>query len=582
MGFALQESEEFYRQNPSVLTDQLYLAAYAGISHKKLSDLDITCIINATLELPTMASQKHDAMQIAVEDRVASNLYVYFEMVADKIHSVHRSGGKVMVYCRAGMSRSASLCIAYFMRHKDMNLEDAFNYVKQCRPIIHPNVGFMRQLREYEAKVLARKSRQKLNLVANPSAAGIKRKHSIAMGRGGLVIGEPMPELVYAEEHICDEIDVPILGNIPPRPKPRIMKSKPWVSERLMESYELVTVQVLGSSTIDVIEEEHSSTVEKNAVNLGQKTPKPRRRRHNSRQQNAVIAMNKENLLGVAQTRCDTPYIDICPAINNDGSHLNDQRRGYKSTQQPTAPPRRKPFTKISMEATKIPVSCMTVPLGICAEFKMGQKLADFFSRETAISLSSFMTGCKGEGVLIAATEHQELVLECCSDNMSSDISPQTVITSSNLDATPSFTTNNYSQIANASSRHDNKNKSKLSVYSSNNNSRHSNSQRHHPYSFNITSSKFTVNSPICGSDIPASIKLTAEKARIVFCQPQTGVASVCLPQTFECSGLYKKQNLPGSLTHITASVSHIKQSPALTSMPNVPSRFSSISSNQK
>ena len=78
---------------------------FSAIKPTVLLELGITFVINSTLELPTLAYQKQDAIQIAVEDRVASKLYVYFDMVADKINSVHKSGGKVLIYCRAGMSR---------------------------------------------------------------------------------------------------------------------------------------------------------------------------------------------------------------------------------------------------------------------------------------------------------------------------------------------------------------------------------------------------------------------------------------------------------------------------------------------
>ena len=563
------DSETFQRNNPSVLTDQLYLAAYCALSYSRMVELGITCIINATLELPTMAREQHDAMQIAVEDRVASKLYVYFDLVADKIHSVHKSGGKVMIYCRAGMSRSASLCIAYFMRHKGMNLEDAFQYVKKCRPIIHPNVGFMRQLREYEAKILARLSRQTLSVIANPSAAGVKRKHSTAMGRWPLVKGEPLPELVYSEEEVCDEITVPILEDIPRRPKPRICKPKPWVSDRLMESYQLVTVQVLGDSKLYSIED-NSTILGKVGLSINKTlTPKKDRRRHHSKQQHATIGIRKDNL-GVAQSMYDTPLIDICPAVN-DGS-------------QPTAPPRRKPFTKIYMESTKIPVSCLTVPLGMCAEFKKGQKLGNLFSKETAISLSSLMTGSKGEGNLVAATESEELVLECCSDSMPSDIPLQTVITSSNnlADHAP-CNTNNCPQIAlKNNSRNDSINKCRHSLCSSNN-SRHSHSQRHHPYSSNITSSRFTFTSSSSSISDAESSSISALRgnARSVICQPRTGVATVCLLQIYECTGIYQRQNLPGNLTD-TASISHFKEPPPLPTVSNVPSRFTSLSSKQR
>ena len=570
------DSETFHRNNPSVLTDQLYLAAYCALSHQRLLEMGITCIINATLELPTMASQQHDAMQIAVEDRVASKLYVYFDLVADKIHSVHNSGGKVMIYCRAGMSRSASLCIAYFMRHKGMNLEDAFQYVKQCRPIIHPNVGFMRQLREYEAKVLARSSRQKLNIVSNPTAAGIKRKHSTAMGRGPLVIGEPLPEILYAEEEICDDIDVPILEEIPKRPKPRMVKWKPWMPERLLESYQIHTVQALWDGKLDNKEEPSMAEAKTPSIGNRTQTPNKGRRRHNSKQKNATIGISK-SVLGVAQSRCDTPLIDICPT-HNDGSQLKEQNGIIPTTHQPTAPPRRKPFTKVYMESTKIPVSSLTVPMGMCAEFKKGQRLGNLFSRETAITLSSFMTGCKGEGILVTATEYQELILECCSSGILSDISIQPVITSSNLSSDArSRNTNNSSQIDLNSSRNDsNKNISRHSLCSTNN-SRHSYaSQRHHPYPSNITSSRFKLTSG--SNDAFSSLK---ERARLIICPPQTRVATVCLPQIYDCSGIYRRQNLPGNLTD-TASISHFKEPPPLPPVSNVPSRFSSLSSSQR
>ena len=569
----VDNSEAFHRKTPTLLTDQLYLSAYIALSYQLLVELGITCVINATLELPTMANQKHDAMQIAVEDRVASKLHVYFDLVADKIHSVHRSGGKVMIYCRAGMSRSASLCIAYFMRYRGMNLEDAFNYVKDCRPIIHPNVGFMRQLREYEAKVLARRSRQKLGLISIPAAAGVKRKHSIAMGRGPLIPGEPLPDIVFAEEEIEIECMTEIYtrDEIPPRPKPRIPKPKPWIPERLMETYQTTTVQVLGDVDMDV-EEQHTST-NKRGLSVSQpQTPhfkhKSRRGRHHSQQHNAAVSINQSNMLGVAESRCDTPLIDICCAVN-DGSQ-NSIQRGANIA--PTAPPRRKPFTKISMEPTKIAVSSLTIPLGLGAEYSKGQKLGKFFSRETAISISSHLTGCKGEGVLVAVQEFEEIVFECCAVGLPSDIPSQTVISSSNPTDTllsKSSDTNNSSHVALTSRRNDSYRSS--NSLSSSTNYRHY-SQRHHPYSASssrFSSSKATQATPV----------IAPGKARTVLYQPKTGVAVISLVHVLECPGIYQKQNLPGDASN--HSILNRYQQPKSTSSSKVPSRFASLSSSR-
>ena len=72
----------------SELTEQLYLAACRAVTSKCLLDLGITSIVNATLELPTVAYQKQDTIQIAVEDRVTAKLNIYFDLIADKIQQV--------------------------------------------------------------------------------------------------------------------------------------------------------------------------------------------------------------------------------------------------------------------------------------------------------------------------------------------------------------------------------------------------------------------------------------------------------------------------------------------------------------
>ena len=59
-------------------------------------------------------------------------------------------GGAVLVHCYAGVSRSATCVIAYLMQERDMSFEDAFSYASKQRPVIFPNMGFQRQLTEFE------------------------------------------------------------------------------------------------------------------------------------------------------------------------------------------------------------------------------------------------------------------------------------------------------------------------------------------------------------------------------------------------------------------------------------------------
>ena len=57
---------------------------------------------------------------------------------------------KVFVHCGVGVSRSATIVIAYLMWKYKMKYDDAFQFVKNKRPIICPNLGFTEQLKIFE------------------------------------------------------------------------------------------------------------------------------------------------------------------------------------------------------------------------------------------------------------------------------------------------------------------------------------------------------------------------------------------------------------------------------------------------
>ncbi len=51
----------------------------------------------------------------------------------------------------AGVSRSASIVIAYLMTRENMTYNDAYNMVKEKRSVINPNEGFKAQLKQLDA-----------------------------------------------------------------------------------------------------------------------------------------------------------------------------------------------------------------------------------------------------------------------------------------------------------------------------------------------------------------------------------------------------------------------------------------------
>mmetsp|Transcript_3384 Transcript_3384/g.4209 ORF Transcript_3384/g.4209 Transcript_3384/m.4209 type:complete len:94 (+) Transcript_3384:208-489(+) len=69
-----------------------------------------------------------------------------------------RERGAVLVHCAAGISRSASLVIAYLIRYHRMDFEEAFEHVKLGRNFINPNKSFIEQLRKLAAQYRTKNS----------------------------------------------------------------------------------------------------------------------------------------------------------------------------------------------------------------------------------------------------------------------------------------------------------------------------------------------------------------------------------------------------------------------------------------
>ena len=59
-------------------------------------------------------------------------------------------GYGVLVHCAQGVSRSASLILAFLMRKHNMSLKAAYQLLKQKRPVVKPNTNFLRQARGAE------------------------------------------------------------------------------------------------------------------------------------------------------------------------------------------------------------------------------------------------------------------------------------------------------------------------------------------------------------------------------------------------------------------------------------------------
>ena len=66
----------------------------------------------------------------------------------------------------AGISRSVTITIAYLIKQYHKSMQDAYDWVKNLRPSISPNLNFMGQLLEYERKLDLRSDKHSPDLLA--------------------------------------------------------------------------------------------------------------------------------------------------------------------------------------------------------------------------------------------------------------------------------------------------------------------------------------------------------------------------------------------------------------------------------
>lgn len=103
-----------------------------------------------------------DYFNVRVYDDEKTNLLKYWDNTFKYISQAKNEGSKVLVHCKMGVSRSASVVIAYAMKAYDWSFTDALEHVKNNRNCIKPNKNFLNQLETYQGMLMAMKNKEKL------------------------------------------------------------------------------------------------------------------------------------------------------------------------------------------------------------------------------------------------------------------------------------------------------------------------------------------------------------------------------------------------------------------------------------
>ncbi|KAL4622709.1 dual specificity protein phosphatase 8-like isoform X1 [Arapaima gigas] len=137
---------------PTRILPHLYLGSQKDVLNKDLmAQNGITYVLNAsnTCPKPDFICESH-FMRIPVNDNYCEKLLPWLDKTNDFIDKAKVSNCRVIVHCLAGISRSATIAIAYIMKTMGLSSDDAYRFVKDRRPSISPNFNFLGQLLEFE------------------------------------------------------------------------------------------------------------------------------------------------------------------------------------------------------------------------------------------------------------------------------------------------------------------------------------------------------------------------------------------------------------------------------------------------
>ncbi|XP_060864165.1 protein phosphatase Slingshot [Metopolophium dirhodum] len=128
----------------------------------ELSRNGVRHILNVTREIDNFFPGSFNYLNVRVYDDDKTDLLKHWDNTYKYITKAEQEGSKVLVHCKMGVSRSASVVIAYAMKAYNWSFKKALDHVQSKRTCIKPNKHFILQLETYQGILAAMKNREKL------------------------------------------------------------------------------------------------------------------------------------------------------------------------------------------------------------------------------------------------------------------------------------------------------------------------------------------------------------------------------------------------------------------------------------
>eukprot|EP00758_Cryptobia_borreli_P006575 Tbor_TRINITY_DN5180_c0_g1::TRINITY_DN5180_c0_g1_i2::g.25929::m.25929 len=156
----------------SIITENIALGTWKDAVSKEICHMNnITHILGLAKELNEIKTQQDSFAKTEEGSRAATatcpygpaplcklinlcdtqqeELGNYINMAHEYIDGVVEAGGRVLVYCRRGVSRSPAIVISYLMAKNNMSYEEALAFVVEKRKVVCLNLAFRDFLEEW-------------------------------------------------------------------------------------------------------------------------------------------------------------------------------------------------------------------------------------------------------------------------------------------------------------------------------------------------------------------------------------------------------------------------------------------------
>eukprot|EP00347_Sterkiella_histriomuscorum_P011735 403371304 len=149
---------EYYKLICSeIIDDFLYLGSDIVAQNKEILEKNgITHVVNCAADYSAnyfdgdISYKKYH-----LKDHIRENIECVFYDALHYIEEARKQNGKVYVHCVQGVSRSATIVLAYLIYSQKLSYQDSFNFLKERRAIANPNMTFIAQLLQFHKRLFS-------------------------------------------------------------------------------------------------------------------------------------------------------------------------------------------------------------------------------------------------------------------------------------------------------------------------------------------------------------------------------------------------------------------------------------------